>query len=356
MTTDTVGGIWTYSLTLCRELNRHGVKTYLATMGAPTPAQRREAMEIGNVQLFESRYRLEWMDDPWDDVRRAREWLLSIERRVAPDLVHLNSYALAAADWSTPVLVVGHSCVLSWWRAVKGEDAPASWDRYRTEVRGGLVAADIVIAPSRAMLQALKDFYGVADGRVIPNACDPDVFVPAAKEPLIFSAGRLWDEAKNIRLLDQIASQLSWPVYIAGESRHPSGHETELQGARVLGRLSPELAHCWCARASIYALPAKYEPFGLSVLEAALSGCALVLGDIPSLRENWDGVAVFVDPNDSDALRHAIEMLIADDEHRIELARRARQRGTAFSPERMSASYMRAYSELISTRQMHSCA
>ncbi len=33
-------------------------------------------------------------------------------------------------------------------------------------------------------------------------------------------------------------------------------------------------------------LPARYEPFGLSVLEAALSGCALVLGDIPSLRES----------------------------------------------------------------------
>ena len=32
--------------------------------------------------------------------------------------------------------------------------------------------------------------------------------------------------------------------------------------------------------ASIYALPARYEPFGLSILEAALSGCALVLGDI----------------------------------------------------------------------------
>jgi hypothetical protein len=46
-------------------------------------------------------------------------------------------------------------------------------------------------------------------------------------------------------------------------------------------------------------LPARYEPFGLSVLEAALSGCALVPGDIASLRGNWDGVAEFVCPDDA---------------------------------------------------------
>ena len=56
------------------------------------------------------------------------------------------------------------------------------------------------------------------------------------------------------------------------------------------------------AAAAIYALPARYEPFGLSVLEAAQHGCALVLGDIDSLRENWDGAALFVDPDDAGAL------------------------------------------------------
>ena len=50
--------------------------------------------------------------------------------------------------------------------------------------------------------------------------------------------------------------------------------------------LSGEDIRPWFARAGIYALPAVYEPFGLSVLEAALSGCALVLGDIPSLARN----------------------------------------------------------------------
>ncbi|MEB3829625.1 glycosyltransferase [Phormidium sp. CCY1219] len=61
--------------------------------------------------------------------------------------------------------------------------------------------------------------------------------------------------------------------------------------------MSPEELSHWYARAAIYAFPARYEPFGLSVLEAALSGCALVLGDIPRLREMWGDAAVFANPD-----------------------------------------------------------
>ena len=60
------------------------------------------------------------------------------------------------------------------------------------------------------------------------------------------------------------------------------------------------------ARAAIYALPAHYEPFGLSILEAAMSGCALVLGDIPSLREIWGDAAVFVHPDNRDAVARCL--------------------------------------------------
>ncbi len=68
----------------------------------------------------------------------------------------------------------------------------------------------------------------------------------------------------------------------------------------LLDALSHEdfLAHL--QGAGIFLHPAYYEPFGLSVLEAANSHCCLVLADIPSLRELWDGAAVFVDPSDCD--------------------------------------------------------
>ena len=68
---------------------------------------------------------------------------------------------------------------------------------------------------------------------------------------------------------------------------HPQGGVAALPLLEALGKLPAAEMKLWFAHAAIYCLPARYEPFGLSVLEAGLSGCALVLGDIPSLREIW---------------------------------------------------------------------
>ena len=44
MTADTIGGVWTYAIDLCRALIPHGVEVTLATMGnLPSAEQRRQA-------------------------------------------------------------------------------------------------------------------------------------------------------------------------------------------------------------------------------------------------------------------------------------------------------------------------
>jgi len=262
--------------------------------------------------------------------------------------------AHAALPWSAPKLVVAHSCVLSWWAAVKGEPAPESWDRYRTEVRAGLAAADLVVAPSSAMLTALGEHYGpLANSRVIENGRDGRLFPAshAPKEEMVFAAGRLWDEAKNLAALERVAPEIPWPIYVAGESQHPGGGEIRPHNTRLLGRLSPRALAAWLGRAAIYALPARYEPFGLSALEAALAGCVLVLGDIPSLREIWRNRAVFVPPDDPAALRTALLSLIENPDRRNALAAGARARGLELTPERMLDGYLAAYGELLAARQ-----
>ncbi len=102
----------------------------------------------------------------------------------------------------------------------------------------------------------------------------------------------------------------------------------------------------WYARAAIYALPARYEPFGLTALEAALSGCALVLADLPSLRETWGDAACFADMSDPQALRAALAALIEDEPRRAELAARARARATRFTPQRLAREYLALYRTL----------
>jgi len=355
ITTDTVGGVWTYAMELCRSMQSASVEFALATMGAPlSDSQRREAEHLGNVEVLESDYKLEWMKDPWEDVKRAGHWLLEVEDRFRPDVVHLNGYAHGALPFRAPIVAVAHSCVLSWWEAVKGGAAPATWDRYGREVAAGLHGADLIVAPSAAMGGALQKHYGPLPAvKVIHNARDASMYRPADKEGFILSAGRLWDEAKNVGALARVAKDLPWPVCVAGDEKGPQGsgvNGQSFENVLALGRLEPGTLAGWMARADVYALPARYEPFGLSALEAGLSGCALVLGDIPSLREVWQDAAVFVPPNNQGELRNALLDLIRRPARRAEMARRAIRRAAEFAPYRMADAYLSAYGQVLRRR------
>jgi hypothetical protein len=142
MTADTAGGVWPHALTLAGALARRGVRTSLAvfTRGARSVDACR-GLDRPGLQIFEGAFRLEWMEDPWEDLRRGGEWLLSLARVLRPDVIHLNGHVLGALGWPAPAVVVTHGSVCAWWEAVHGVVAPAEWDRYRAEVRRGLLGA-----------------------------------------------------------------------------------------------------------------------------------------------------------------------------------------------------------------------
>src|SRR5690606_29498174 len=77
LTTDTVGGVWTYALDLAHALARAGVEVVLAAVG-PTLSERQrlEAAESDLVAFAFLPAALEWMPDPWADVARTQDWAL----------------------------------------------------------------------------------------------------------------------------------------------------------------------------------------------------------------------------------------------------------------------------------------
>jgi glycosyltransferase involved in cell wall biosynthesis len=349
MTADTVGGVWTYALDLMSALQPFDVQWVLATMGAPLSSEQwQQVAALPHVEVEESTFRLEWMDEPWPDVERAGEWLLQLEARHAPDVVHLNGFVHGQLPWQAPVLVVGHSCVLSWWQAVRKDALPASWATYRQQVTRGLHGAGWVVAPTQAMLDTLHHNYGrLNNAQVVYNGRDGRAFQPQSKASFIFAAGRLWDEAKNIAALDAVAHELTWPVLVAGDASHPNGGRHDSPHLRMLGRLQADELAQHMATAAIYCLPARYEPFGLSALEAGLCGCSLVLGDIPSLREVWGEAALFVEPDDPAALTRTLRRLCEDEALRHEMGKRALERAQGFTLTRMAAEYLDGYHELL---------
>lgn len=352
LTTDTVGGVWHQSLELAEGLARRGVAVLLAAMGDPPgDVQRAQAMRLDGVDLQVRPGRLEWMEASRSDVDAAGAWLLALAEAFGADVVHLNQFAFGRLRFGRPVLVVGHASVTSRWRAVHGTEAPARWDGYRATVSRGLAGADLIGAPTRAMLQSLYDDFGpAAPGIVLPSARKSAFYKARTKEPLIFASGRLWDEAKNLGALDRVAPRVPWPIVVAGPVREAHGQDRRETPLRLLGELPAVGVADWVGRAAICAHPACYGSFGLSVLEAAFAGCALVLGDLPGLRETWGEAAVYVAPDDDVALAASLRRLIDDDARRERLAALARARALAFTPKRMVDAHLLAYRSLCGRR------
>lgn len=352
MTTDALGGVFFYSIELCSWLSAHGVSVTLATMGRQLSSEQRELARRAGASVVESCYRLEWMEKPWQDVARAGEWLLGVERLVRPDVVHLNSFAHGALPWQAPVLMVAHSCVASWRRAVLNEPPPPEQELYRERVACGLRAAHVVVAPTHAMLDCLRREYGALEAtRVIHNGVTIGALGTPSKVTVILSAGRLWDLAKNMQLLERAAPNVPWPILIAGEPTGPDAQACpELMRVGRLGLLPKADLLSWMERTDIYCQPSLYEPFGLAIVEAAARGCALVLGDIPSLRELWADAALFVDPRNPAALAAALQGLAASPERRALLGQASRERARRYGVERMGASYLALYGELCRAR------
>ncbi len=353
MTTDAVGGVWVYATELACSLCKAGNAVMLAVIGPrPRPDQLRPLRSVHGLQLKMTDRLLEWMDPEGADIKRAGEMLRSIADAFQPDVVHLNSFREGNLNWSVPVLIVAHSCVQTWWRACRpGQLGGARWSTYCERVAAGLSAADAWVAPSAAFRDLISTTYRPrAQGSVIGNGLTIAARA-TAKQPYILGAGRLWDEAKNLAAVAAIASELPWPVRVAGETRGPDGGDVKAAYRQIksLGALPRPALLDEMRDASIFVSPALYEPFGLTVLEAAACGCALVLSDLPSFRELWDDAALFVGPRDRNALRTALQSVCRDDALRARLQAKARMRARRYSQRAMVGAYLRLYREMTAS-------
>jgi glycosyltransferase involved in cell wall biosynthesis len=347
LVTDAVGGVWTYSLELARALLPLGVETVLGVTGpSPTDEQREAA---SGIQLVDTGLPLEWLDTNAAQVVRAAEELAGVARSEKADVVQTSSAALlAAGSFDCPCVAVQHSCVATWWCAVRGTPLPAEFGWRRDLVERGLRRASAIIAPTVAFADATARAYklgrpvhAVHNGRSIRD-------VRALPQgDFVFTAARLWDEGKNIATLDSAARSIAASFQAAGPIEGPNGASVSLFNLLPVGNLSQTTMAGVLAARPVFASAALYEPFGLSVLEAAQAGCALILSDIPTYRELWDGAAVFVEPRDDRGFAAAANRLLADRAARNSLGDSAREQARQYTAERMAHGMTEIYAGVL---------
>jgi glycosyltransferase involved in cell wall biosynthesis len=205
-----------------------------------------------------------------------------------------------------------------------------------------------VVAPSVFVAESLARWYGYTDVvRLVPNGVgDLTEGMRPARIYDALIAGRLWDPAKNLKTYVEAVAGLPGRSFAAAGPLAQPGESSPAppEHLRYLGTLSRAALRAALARSRILVAPSIYDPFGLVPVEAALAGCCLVLGDIPSYRDLWGESAVYVEPRQPEALRQIIASLLDDAPRRTSLAEAARSRARArYTADRMVASYLQIY-------------
>lgn len=353
MTADSVGGVWTYALDLAEGLAAGGVQTTLALLGpGPQRDQLVAAAAVPGLKLLQTGLPLDADIADRQALKLAAQTLTSLAHRARADVVHLNSPALAAdAGFRAPVVGGCHWCLASWWARVHGGELPEPL-RWRTvALARGYQACDVLLAPTAAFGCVTAELYGVEPPRVVRHGRRHDGRArPAPRERFVMTTGRLWDPAKNIDTLEAAAALRGLPLFAAGPLDGPHGEHVRLRQAEALGRVDSAAIGGWLDRAQVFASLARYEPFGLTVLEAAQAGCALVLSDIPTFRELWDGAAAFTPADDAEAASDLLQALLDDPGRSARLGEAARKRARRYSPEAMSLGALKVYRSLLQDR------
>lgn len=350
MTADAVGGVWQYAVELAAALAPHGVSTVLAVLGPPpSPDQRAEAEAVPRLRLVDTGLALDWLCDGPDPVLAAGEAVAALAAEVQADVVQLNMPSLGArARFPVPTVAVAHGCVATWWEAAHGSPLIQRYRWHRALTRQALAAADRVVAPSAAYAARVARHYRLAEvpltvhngRRALPL---PDHVAP---HDFAFTAGRLWDQVKGARVLDRAAAWLAVPFCAAGATTGPHGETVALEHLHALGHLSSDALARKLAARPVFVSAARFEPFGLAVLEAANAGCPLVLSDIDTFRELWDDAALFVAPDDEAGFADAIDAVLGDAALRHRLGEAARVRAARYTPERTGAAMAALLAEL----------
>jgi glycosyltransferase involved in cell wall biosynthesis len=163
---------------------------------------------------------------------------------------------------------------------------------------------------------------------VIHPGIEYENFYVGEKEPYVFFVGRL-SKQKGITYLIQAAKELSHIKFkIAGRDENESWIKKESpKNVEFLGFVSNEKLKELYSRALVFCLPSIAETFGLVILDAMASGCAVV-STVPLDYEGFK-----VDVGDVEQLKKAISYLFENEEIAVSMGLKNREKVQGYSWE-----------------------
>lgn len=173
-----------------------------------------------------------------------------------------------------------------------------------------------------SVLRCLGLSSGDINGEVVPVGIDPVELEDADPAPFlrrfglerfVLSVGRIEDLKNQLALIEALADLPVPLVIVGGVNPRHRGYNRSLERAAAArprtmilrGLPRGELISAMAA-AAVHVLPSWFETAGLTSLEAALSGCAVVSTDCGYARAYLGDEAHYCDPGDPSAIREAV--------------------------------------------------
>ncbi len=362
VTADTISGVWTYTRELVTGLVTRGIRVTLVTFGEiPLPDQTAWMDLLHGLEYRPTAFRLEWMDEAPHDLLESTQFLASLAREVRPDMLHLHQFCHGNLPVDIPRVVMAHGDVISWTQAVQGcAPRPTRWLKwYHDTIVRGIAAANAVVAPSAWMLDTIRANYTHPPREaVIYPGRNPIFFNPyVSKDDSVLSVGRLLDVGKQVFLLTQHSQPFSVCIVGAEQTvplpqvpiRADVKVSTDQSCVAIRGPQTEAQLRALYSRAAVYAATPRYEPLGMSALDAAFSRCAIVANDIPAFREVWGDAALYFRTNDARSLADTLRQLDSDRGLRHAYSDRAYTRARErFTTKRMIDDYLELYRSVLS--------
>jgi mannosylfructose-phosphate synthase len=270
----------------------------------------------------------------------------------------------------------------AWKREMMADDPKAAERTYHfvariTEEKEVFAAAAGITVTNPASVEKYKQYYGFESENmvVIPpgvntarfNRADDGRAVPGTERPYVFSLSRI-DTNKGLDFLvhafARVAKVSELALVVGGGSSQPEERErlvleelkdiaaTYAVDARVdfKGYITDEDLPYFYRRARAFVLPSRFEPFGMTALEAMACGTPVVATNLGGLaRYLEDGRdALLVDPSDAETLAKAILRAATDEALGARLVAQGRETVTReFTWEAIAKKHVAFYARFV---------
>ena len=337
------GGIGRYVYELFQALRADGTEVIPFAAGTPTPRVLDELP--GFVSLGSPgppiRYEL-WHRLRWPLVRLAADVVhapsLAVPPTHLPLVVTVNDVAFLhhPGAFTKRGLAFHRRGLALARRHADAVVAPSEFTRRELIAEG--FAPDAVFVAHHGVAQVVEPDAATIDGRLEHLGVKP---------PFVLAVGTI-EPRKNLPVLVAAlqSARTRHPdttLVLAGPRGWLDVPDLDKPWVRELGAVDERALDALYRRADLYAMPSRYEGFGLPVLEAMARGCPVVAADAASLPEVVGGAGILVPTGDVAAWARALDALLADPDARAELTEAGIARAATFTWATSADRHLDAY-------------